>query len=178
MSHCSLNKRGFSLENHADVWFTKKRGEGKLSSSFRALRRWCQPAIRLKSADVSHRRYVWIAFFKCKTVNRMRYFLLATWIGDSPCSRKRLLSFNDQQHPSVSSPLSPHRPPRRADNNNGGSVRAAPPGNSNSSNNNSSTAAAAVAALAATPSSAFHSPVKNKIWIFFFLHFLFLFLEI
>lgn len=79
-------------------------------------------------------------------------------LGDSPCSRKRLLSFNDQQHPSVSSPLSPHRPPRRADNNNGGSVRAAPPGNSNSSNNNSSTAAAAVAALAATPSSAFHSP--------------------
>ncbi|XP_059350542.1 uncharacterized protein LOC130693259 isoform X2 [Daphnia carinata] len=84
-------------------------------------------------------------------------------LGDSPCSRKRLLSFNDQQHPSACSPLSPNRPPRRADN--GGSVRAAPPGNSNSSNNNSSTAAAAVAAvaaLAATPSSAFHSPPMGR----------------
>jgi hypothetical protein len=104
-------------------------------------------------------------------------------LGDSPCSRKRLLSFNDQP-PAVNSAatpvMSPHRPPRRVDNNHGGSTttRAVggggpPPGNSSSSSNNNSTATAAVAALAATTSStsAFHhSPVKPKISYFYFFH--------
>lgn len=96
-------------------------------------------------------------------------------LGDSPCSRKRLLSFNDQPpasfNPSASPVVSPHRPPRRVDNNHGGSLREGQPpaaaainSNSSSSNNNS-TATAAVAALATTTAasstSAFHTPVKQ-----------------